>query len=407
MRLRFAAACGILLLTLTACSPAPVSAGSPSSDTGDGHGEIEGAHELSEPALHLATVDAAGIAHHLDLLDEEQSILAEIEPIDDLVSDGRYLFGIREGSVTVIDSGVWTWSHIDHFHYYEAPAKVVGEITGPGSAAVVPGEVGVGLLFDDEAVLIDTAALAEGEIVESFRVPVDAHDGLVVPLKQGAAITEPDGSGAVQALRVFAEDGTAGESIPCAAAAGTITTVVGTVVGCADGAALAVGGDTGEWERIAYPTDAESEAAAQAASFAARKSRPTVAALAGDAAVGGTEFWMLDTRERTWTLHDVGEEIVRVAAVDDDASRVLALTADGAVLVFSDGEVTARTEPLVAASLADPDLAAGVTFVVDQQRAYLNGPAEQTMWEIDPADGARVSRTFENAEPLHLAGTGR
>ncbi|WP_194420607.1 hypothetical protein [Microbacterium abyssi] len=403
MRSRLAAVCGILILALTACSAAPGNAGSPSSDTGDGHGEIAGAHELAEPALHLTTIDAEGTVHHLDLLDEGQSVLAGIEPIDDLVSDGRYLFGIREGSVTVIDSGVWTWSHIDHFHYYEAPAKVIGEITGPGSAAVVPGEVGVGMLFEGEAVLIETPALADGEIVESFRIPVDAHDGLVVPLTQGAAVTEPDATGAVQALRMIAADGTTGESVACAAAAGTIITVVGTVVGCADGAVLSVGGDPGEWERIAYPADAAAQAHQRAMSFAARKSRPTVAALAGD-----TGFWLLDTRERTWSLHDIGEELVQVAAVDDDASRVLALTADGAVLILSDGEITARTEPLVAASLDDPGLAAGVTFVVDQNRAYLNGPAEQTMWEIDPADGARISRTFETgAAPLHLAGTGR
>lgn len=403
MRSRLVAVCGVLLLALTACAAHPGTVASPDPAADDGHGEIAGAHELSEPALHLTTVDAEGAVHHLDLLDESQSILAEIDPIDDLVSDGRFLFGIREGSVTVIDSGVWTWSHIDHFHYYEAPARVIGEVTGSGRASVVPGEVGVGMLFDGEAVLIETAALADGEIVESFRVPVEPHDGLVVPLTQGAAVTEPDGSGAVRALRMVSADGTAGETVACAGAAGAIATVVGTVVGCADGAVLSVGGDPDEWEHIGYPADAVAETGSQATSFAARKSRPTVAALAGDAG-----FWLLDTRERTWSFHEIDEEIVQVVAVDDDAARILALTADGAVRVLGDGEITARTEPLVAASLADPDLAAGVTFVVDQNRAYLNGPAEQTMWEIDPADGARVSRTFEvEAEPLHLAGTGR
>lgn len=400
MRIRLAAVSGILLFALAGCGASPAAPETPTDEiTGDGHGEIAGAHELSEPALHLTTVDAEGAVDHLDLLDEETTTLAEIEPIDDLVSDGRYLFGIRDGSVSVIDSGVWTWSHIDHFHYYEAPSRVIGEIEGNGLATVVIGEVGTGILFDDEAVLLDTPALVDGEIVEGFRIPVEPHEGLVVPLTEGAVITEPDAEGTAQTLRVVDADGVAGESIACANAAGTITTVVGVVIGCADGAALSVGGAPSDWERIAYPADA----ALPATDFAGREGRPSVAALAG-----GTGVWLLDTRERSWTFQDLGEEIVRVAAVGDDADRMLALTASGSVLVLAGGEVVARTEPLVGASIADPDLAAGVTFVIDQNRAYLNGPAEQTMWEIDPADGARIARTFETKTiPLHLAGTGR
>lgn len=399
MRFRFAAASGILLLTLAGCAAPAAPAPEPTSSVteGDGHGQIEGARELAEPALHLTTIDADGVVHHLDLLDEETSVLAEIEPVDDVVTDGRYLFGIRDGSVTVIDSGVWTWSHIDHFHYYEAPPRVIGELTGQGVASVVPGDVGIGVRFDDEAVLLDAPALADGEIEESFRIPTDG-DGLVVPLKSGALMTDAEG-GASPALTVVAADGTVGDGIPCESASGTITTVVGVVIGCADGAVLFTGGDATAIERIPYPEGV----VPAATSFAAREARPRVAAVAG-----GTGVWILDTRERAWTLQDVGEPIVQVAAIDDADGRVLALTADGAVLVLAGGEVVARTESLVSASLADAGTAGHVRFVVDQNRAYLNGPAEQTMWEIDAADGARVARAFETAYvPLHLAGTGR
>lgn len=403
MRFRLAGASGILLLPLVAAilaGCATTDGAEPPNDVSvdDGHGEISGAQELAEPALHLATVDAAGSVHHLDLLDEESSVLAEIEPIEDLVTDGRYLFGIRSGSVTVIDSGVWTWSHIDHFHYYEAPSRVIGEIEGAGLATVVTGETGTGIRFDDEAVLIETASLADGEIVEQFRVPVDSPGGFIVPLAEGAVMTESD-AGTVSGLRIIGEDGTPGDAVPCVNAAGAISTVVGVVIGCDDGAALAVGGSPDEWERIPYPDGA----AARATAFDARKARPSVAALAGDEGV-----WLLDTRARTWTFQDVGENVVQVAAVDDDAERVLALSADGSVLVLAGGEVVARTAPLVAASLADPDLAAGVGFVVDRDRAYLNGPAENMTWEIDAADDARIARVFEmSTSPLHLAGTGR
>lgn len=398
MRFRTAGTSGILLLSLVGCAAGGAEP-PPEAPTGTGHGEIEGAHELAEPALHLTTVDAAGTVHHLDLLDEETSVLAEIEPIDDLVTDGRYLFGIRSGSVTVIDSGVWTWSHIDHFHYYEAPSRVIGDIEGAGVATVVPGETGTGIHFDDEAVLLDTLALADGEIVEEFRIPASSPEGLLVPLAEGAVVTEPDAADG-GALRIIAQDGAPGETVPCMNAVGTITTVVGVVIGCDDGAALAVGGDPNEWEQISYPAD---HAAPTATDFAARRGRPGVSALAGDEGV-----WMLDTRGRTWTFQSIGEEIIQVAAVDDEAERVLALAADGSVLVLAGGEIVARTAPLVAASLADPDVADRVELVVDQHRAYLNGPVENMMWEIDPADDARIARVFEAAtSPLHLAGTGR
>src|SRR5690606_2670994 len=127
-------------------------------------------------------------------------------------------------SVTVIDSGVWTWSHIDHFHYYEAPSRVVGEIKGAGRATVITGTTGIGIRFEDEAVLVDTPALADGEIVEEFRIPAEPAGGFVVPLSEGAAVAEANGIGAVSAMRIVDQDGAPGEEIPCAGASGTITT---------------------------------------------------------------------------------------------------------------------------------------------------------------------------------------
>jgi len=155
----------LVAVSLTGCAAESGADAPPNDSSGAGHGKISGARELAEPALHLTTVDAAGVVHHFDLLDEQSSVLAEIEPIEDLVTDGRYLFGIRDGSVTVIDSGVWSWSHIDHFHYYEAPSRVIGDIEGSGLATVVIGETGTGIRFDDEAVLIETPSLADGELV--------------------------------------------------------------------------------------------------------------------------------------------------------------------------------------------------------------------------------------------------
>jgi len=47
-------------------------------------------------------------------------------------------------------------------------------------------------------------------------------------------------------------------------------------------------------------------------------------------------------------------------------------------------------------------------LIADQQRAYLSAPAEQRLYEIDFADGARIARTFETpTAPQFVAETGR
>lgn len=373
------------------------------SDLGDGHGAIAGARELAEPALHLTSIGTDGAVYHLDLIDEQSEALGDIAPADTLDSEGRFLFAGRDGEVSIIDSGVWTWNHIDHFHYYEAPARLLGEVTGSGTPRTVTSDLGVGVYFDDgdrggEAVLLDFDALKKGDIVESFRLTLDAPGSFVAPIPGGALIADA-GSGEIRRVDASGSDL---DTTPCAEPAGSIATNVGVVVGCADGAVLAVSDAAGTTlERIPYPEGGPSRALL----FANREGRPTVAGRTESSA-----FWLLDTRERTWTAHDAGEPLVRVTAIDDADETVVALAADGSVIVISGatGQQVSRTEPLVAASLADPALAAGVDLVADQRRTYLNGPAERTLFEIDPADGGRVARSFTTEHaPAFFAETGR
>ena len=379
------------------------------SDAGPDHGRVAGAVELDEAPLALTTVDATGGVDQLDLLDGSTRRLADLGPVRALATDGRYVFVRTAGGLEVVDSGVWTWDHVDHVHYYRAQARRVGSLPGTGPATVtttgssVSG--GTGVLFTDsgEAVLLDTAALGDGEVRERYRLDVEPHDGLLVPIGEQALLTDPGPDGRPARVLVLDADGdpVPGEAHRCRAAAGSITTRVGAVVGCADGALLATSTETGvDVERIAYP---RGTTAPPATGFAGREGRPTVAGLAG-----GDRVWLLDTRERTWRLLESPVPLQQVAAVDDDDEHVLGVTTRGRVTVLDGrtGELLASTKPLAARSTA-----AGTTvppLVVDQQRAYLAAPVEQRLHEIDFADDARVARTFETTtEPLLLAGTGR
>lgn len=408
-RILVLAAVGAVALTLTGCAgtvPGTSTGDSPSTEAGDGHGAVSGAAEVAEPQLGLTTIDPAGTISHLDLLNEEVSDLGSIDEPTAMTSDGRYLFAQTAAGVEIIDSGVWTWDHVDHFHYYRAEPRLLGTVAGEGPATVATTNLstsgGTGLFFagSGEAVLLDTEALSRGEIVESFRIETDPHAGMVVPVGSYALVTRAK-AGAAASVVAYTSDGEkAGAEAECVDAAGTITTRVGAVIGCRDGALLAtVDEDELIIEHIPYPAASDAPAAA---GFANREGRPTVAGLAGTDGV-----WLLDTRDRSWTLLPAPAPLVSVTAVDDDDDHILALTTDGRVLVVNgaDGSVIAETEPLVQGSIAAGHIPA---LIADQQRAYLSGPVEQRLFEIDFADGARIARSFDTATPpAFTAETGR
>ncbi|MCW2814234.1 MAG: transporter [Nocardioides sp.] len=403
---------GLLVPLALACSAeesttVPAESADPAGS--EGHGDFAGAVELDEPALGLTTVDSAGVVRHLDLLDGQVDELADLGSASAVHTDGRFAFVQSGDGVEVVDSGVWTWDHVDHLHYYRADPRVVGRVEGRGPATVATtgsstsGGAGVFFAGSGEAVLLDVGALSDGELTETFRTTTTPHDGMLVPVGDVALLTEPDRTGTPSHVVVLDADGdpVPGGRHACPAAAGTTTTRVGAVIGCADGALLAeVVDDQVEVTRIPYPRGVT---APPATSFHGRDGRPTVAALAGP-----DRFWLLDTREASWALVDPPVPLVQVSAVDDADGTVLGLTTAGRVVVLdaASGAVRATSAPLAARSLrrgtAVPPL------VVDQQRAYLSAPVERRLHEIDFADDARVARTFETSSaPALLAGTGR
>ncbi|MEU4451292.1 ABC transporter [Nocardioides sp. NPDC023903] len=394
---------GLTLVAATGCGTSSADDPSAGSTSGKDHGAVDGAQEVAEPQLHLTTIDADGAVAQLDLLEGSSAEVGTIGAPSAVDSDGRYLFATTADGVEVVDSGMWTWDHGDHFHYYRGEPRVLGTVEGEGRATVATGPLSTagstGVFFHEsgEAVLLDNEALADGEVRELFRLEAEPHAGMVAPFGDGALVTVADG-GEVTGLSYHDAGGKADETqIACAEASGTITTRVGVVVGCADGAVLATETD-GEpsFERIEYP---KGTSAPRATSFDGRKSRPTVAAVSGK-----TEIWLLDTRERTWSHLDAGVPLRQVVAADDEEGHVLALDTTGRVRVFAaeDGRQIAATEPLV-----DPS-DKGIDLVVDQERAYLNVPAKGVVHEIDYADKARIARTLETpTAPVFFTETGR
>ena len=408
----------LLALALTGCAdPATSPSDEAGSDAASGapsaHGAIAGAEEVAEPPLHLVAIDATGRSSMLDLLGGEVTELESFDAPSRVTTDGRYVFVANETGVEMFDSGVWTWDHVDHFHFYRADARKIGAVPGSGVAEIsggllsTAGSTGVFFPGTGDALLLDNAALADGDIEETLRIDTGARNGLIVPLGAGALVTEASTGSRADQLRVIAADGAKGDQISCEEPAGSITTRVGVVVGCADGAVLAVENDDGgiALEKITYPAGA----AAPATTFSARKGRPTVAGLGSDA---GT--WLLDTREQAWRWIPSETPLLEAASVDNEAGHVVTVGVDGVVRVYeaTTGSLLAETEPLLAKTLLeahdDPDLLDGIALTVDANRAYLNAPAEGVVYEIDYADGARIARVLETkTRPVHLVEAGR
>ena len=404
-RLLTVSVAALAVLGLAACAapeanPEPDAAARP-------HGYVEGATEETEPQLHLATVDAGGRLALLDLLSESSSDITTLSGTTGIATDGRFVFASSPAGLTIVDTGVWTVDHEDHSHYYRAEPSVLGTLEGGGPATVVGGASRTGVWFGETGtgVVLDSGALGTGTIGELARIEGEPHDGAIVPLGDRLLVTDAAGS-----VRVHDADGDPLDTVAdCSGFSGTIATRVGRILVCEQGVLLATEtANTGiAFETIAYPEGVAAEQ--RATEFRGRPGRPTVAAVAGT-----TGAWLLDTRERTWTLLPTEAPLLLVAAADDRDGNVVALAADGRVLVLDpvSGATVAATGPLladtVAAASADPALLAGLELTVDSTRAYLNAPVEGLVYEIDYADGARVARTFAVAgSPLLLAETGR
>ncbi|WP_136032972.1 ABC transporter [Microbacterium sp. PF5] len=391
---RAALAPSALLVLLAAAGCASPVAPAATADP-DAHGiDSGGAAEVAAPALALAVADERGALTLLDLDTEERVVLTDAGAGRAAVSgDGRLVFLARtegdDATVDVVDTGRWTVPHGDHTHSFRGEPRQLGSLDGHGEVRVSGAGQSAAIGFDGaEVVLLPhddlTAGLDAAPLALTHAGPVlPFADRLLVPTASGT-IRIVDGEGAPAAAA----------EIPCGAVSDADLTRVGAVFACAEGAVLftrQVGGEI-VGEAIPYPAGAPA-----ATRLDGRADRPDLAGVAGDDGA-----WLLDVRQRTWTLIPSDVPLIRAVAIGDDAGRTVAVDAEGRLRVLApDGSVLARTEPLLAATIADPALRDRVELRVSARRVYVADPAAGTVYEIDNGD-ARITRTFSDLEAVFL-----
>lgn len=364
------------------------------------HGFVKGATEMDEPQLRLVTLDSGGELTAFDPATEEAVILGHLENAARLTTDGRFAFSAAaDGTLGIVDTGAWTVPHGDHSHYYLAKPRSVGTLdggVGAGIAQVASSGQFTSAFFPGTgvAVILDANALGNGDIREVARIPGAPHEGVAVPLGGQVLVSRArPGDDRASSVRVHAANGEPIAAAACEGLEGWAITRVGVVFGCHAGALLATeSAGRVSFETIPYPEQIASTKRATA--FAARPGRPSVAAIAH-----GKGVWLLDSRERKFTLIPVSETLVRVTAVGDSEDRVVALDHRGRVLVISPDGVEARSEPLDGLAGGVPP---EVSLEVDIARAYINVPSTGIVHEIDFKDAARVARSLDVPGDAHL-----
>jgi len=364
-----------------------------SDDDEQGHGHVDGAVEESEAQYRLTVADGDGDAVVIDLLSEETTSV-DLGG-ESLETDGRFVYGRGEDSVDIIDSGVWTWPHGDHNHYYSSDAAAVDSVD-LGSGHLIGGFGQDTVHFDDESgdvTVIDRDDLEDHEVDSTTFSAADPHHGFALD-HDGSILVSTSSDGELpDGLALYSDDGEEEGTIdvPCAELHGTARVGERVVVACDEGALIF---EDDKAELVPYPDGAD-----RAWSFAQRPHATDLAALQGE---DGEGLLLLNVNDRSWTAVDAPASVATVALGSD--LGVLALGADGTLRHYDQGgELVAEQELL---DQVDPDNPPAL--VADSSRAYVNDADAGVIHEIDYNDDLREARTLETdgVTPTLMAETG-
>lgn len=372
---------------LTACSSSADDEGS------GGHGHVEGAVEESEAQYRLTVADGEGEATTIDLLSEETTSV-EVDG-DRLETDGRFVYSRGDDSVDILDSGVWTWPHGDHNHYYSSDAADVDSID-LGAGHLIGGFGHDTVHFDDESgevTVIDRDKLEDHEVDSTTFSAAEPHHGFALDYDGSILASTSSGDELPDGLALYDNEGNEEGTIdvPCAEMHGTARVGDRVVIACDQGVLIVEGEEA---ELVPYPEGTE-----RAWSLEQRPHATDLAALQGEE---GDGLLLLNVNDRQLTAVDAPASVATVALGTD--LGVLALGADGTLRHYDqDGRLVAEQELL---SDVDPDNPP--TLVADASRAYVNDADEGVIHEIDYNDDLREARTLETdgVTPTHLVETG-
>ncbi|TFV59994.1 metal ABC transporter permease [Mycobacterium sp. PS03-16] len=345
-----------------------------------GHDEVavEGAQELDGPLTRLVLVDpAGGDTAVYDAVDEAETRIGTYGPVTDISGDGRFAYLRTGDTTTIVDAGAWTFDHGDHDHYFATDPAMAGTLDVPAASVAASNSVVAVETTGGAVELIDRDKLGGG-LVEP-PAGLSAGNDVAAAVPYGSRVVTVDSTGR---MRVIGDDGATALAGECPAPSWARPTRRAVVFGCETGAVRVTGGD-GDLTVTAMPYPPE--ASAQPPERMDHRDRADVFAGVSPAGV-----WVLDSRQRRWTVIPAPNAVAANTAGD---GTVVVLDRDGTLAAF---DVNTRTEkarvPLFPAAV--PADGPQPVIEIDTDRAYVNNAAAREVYEIDYADGLRIARTL-------------
>lgn len=364
---------------LAACGgAAPAQQPDESASQGSDEVVVEGARELDSASTKLVLVDpGTGETSVYDAVDEVETPIGSFGPVAGLTGDGRFAYLQTGGRTTVVDAGAWTFDHGDHYHYFATTPSHVATLETPAESVSAGNSVVAIRTSTGTTDLLDREALGQKTVTTPAGVTLGPDVAAAVPY--GSRVVAVSAAGRLQVIGDAGTQDLAGE---CPGPTWAMATRRAVVFGCAGGAVRITGGD-GELAAVQAPFPAD--APQQRPVRMQHRDRSDV--FAGLSA--GT-VWVLDSRQRSWTLIPVPDAVATNTAGD---GTVLVLHRDGTLGSY---DVRSRIETARVSLFGSVIPMDGPQPIIDidSDRAYVNNTGAREVYEIDYADGLRVARTL-------------
>ncbi|UXA17588.1 zinc ABC transporter permease AztB [Mycobacterium sp. SMC-4] len=352
---------------------------------------VEGAREVDGALTRLVLVDPeTGDTAVYDAVDEAETSVGSFGPVESIAGDGRFAY-LRTGqNTTIVDAGAWTFDHGDHYHYFASDIGEVGTLDAPVTSVGASNST-VAVHTGDGVELLDREKLGQRSVEAPANLSVGDDVAAVVPY--GSRLVTVSQTGRMQVVDDAGATDIAGE---CPDPSWSQPTRRAVVFGCATGAVRVTGG-SGDLTVTAMPFPAD--APPQRPQQLDHRDRADVFAGLSDGTV-----WVLDSRQRAWTVIPVPDAVATNTAGD---GTVLVLHRDG---TLSSHDVNTRTETTRVALFAEAIPTAGPQPVIDidSDRAYINNAGAREVYEVDYGDDLRLARTLSTeVSPGLMVETGR
>ncbi|WP_237569145.1 zinc ABC transporter permease AztB [Mycolicibacterium lacusdiani] len=338
---------------------------------------VEGARELDGALTKLVLVDPrTGDTAVYDAVDETETRIESAGPVTSIASDGRFAYLGTDDRTSIVDAGAWTFDHGDHYHYFATEPAVVGTLDLPVASVSASNSI-TAVVGKKDVQLLDRERLGVKEVEPPPGLEVGDDVAAVVPYgKRLVTVTDAG------LFRVVDDAGSTELVGTCPTPSWSMPTRRAVVFGCANGAIRVTGGD-GDLTVTAMPFPAD--APSQRPPRMDHRDRADVFAGVSEGTV-----WVLDSRQRKWTVIPVEDALSANTSGD---GTILVLHRDG---TLSGIDVNTRTQiarvPLFPGGV--PADGPHPVIEIDSDRAYVNDAAARQVYEIDYADGLRLARTL-------------